>query len=218
MKNNRWLRRLLAGTRGQIVAELRRAPATINDLIARLGVSANAVRSQLAALERDGLVVQDRVQRQGVGKPAHVYGLAPEASSLSPKSYDLMLNLVLDVAKDRTGSTGYAELLDEVAHRLAGDVDTQTSSFEKRLDETKSLLGNVGANVEIERVGEKVRLVGTDCPLASLVVAHPELCRVFADVIARRLGVAVEECCDRSSSLPRCCFEVIAEQSEVTLS
>lgn len=210
MKNNQWLRRLLAGTRGQVLAELRRGPATINDLVNRLGVSANAVRSHLTALERDGLVTQEQAQPQGVGKPAHIYSLAREASSLSPKAYDLMLDLVLDVAEDRTGSKGYAALLSEVANRLAGDADPKGLSFDKRLDSAKALLASIGAHVEIERIGKKVRMVGTDCPLSSVVAAHPELCGVFADVIARRLGVPVKECCDRSASLPRCCFEAIA--------
>ena len=40
-----------------------------------------------------------------------------------------------------------------------------------------------------------------------LVAAHPELCGVLAAVIARRLGVAVNDCCDRGATLPRCCFE-----------
>jgi DeoR family suf operon transcriptional repressor len=212
MKNNRWLNRLLAGTRGQLLTELRRGPATINDLVSRLALSANAVRSHLAALERDGLVEQNRVQRQGVGKPAHIYRLAPEASSLSPKAYDLMLGLVLDAAEDRSGPKGYAALLKEVAQRLAGDVDSERLSFEKRLEGAKALLASVGANVEIQRVGKKVRLVGSDCPLSSLVVAHTELCGVFADVIARRLGVTVTECCDRNSALPRCCFEAVVSR------
>ena len=209
MKNNAWLRRLLAGTRGRLLAELRQGPATINDLVERLSVSANAVRSHLTALERDGLIVQDYAQRQGVGKPAHIYSLAPEASSLNPKAYDVMLGLVLDTARDRSGAKGYAAILKEIAVRIAGKPDVRGLSFDKRLDNATAMLAGVGAQVHVERTAKKVRLVGTDCPLSSVVGAHPELCGVLADAIARRLGTTVKECCDRSAALPRCCFEAV---------
>jgi predicted ArsR family transcriptional regulator len=80
------------------------------------------------------------------------------------------------------------------------------------LADTQALLATIGANVEVERAGNKVRLRGTDCPLASMVVAHPELCSVLAGVVARRLGVAVNDCCDRGATLPRCCFEAIVDE------
>jgi len=81
---NHWMRRLLSGTRGRLLAELRRSPATVNALTERLAISANAVRSHLAALERDGIVVLEPLQKQGVGKPAYQYRLTGEARSLTP--------------------------------------------------------------------------------------------------------------------------------------
>ena len=208
---NHWLKRLLAGTRGRIVAELRGAPATTAELTGRLAMSANAVRSHLAALERDGIVILEQRQRQGVGKPAYVYRLTAEAQALTPKAYDTMLDVVLDAARERTGAGGYAEILEAAADRIAGRPSGE-ASFGQRLADTQALLATIGANVEVERTGNKVRLRGTDCPLASMVVAHPELCGVLAGVIARRLGVAVNDCCDRRAALPRCCFEAIVDE------
>lgn len=206
---NQWMHRLLAGTRGRILAELRHRPATVNGLTERLAISANAVRSHLAALERDRLVVAEQLQRQGVGKPAHQYRLTSDAQALTPKAYDTMLDVVLSAARERAGEDVYTAILDGAADRLAGPARIQGAGIEARLAETKALLATLGADVEIERRGNRVRLRGADCPLASMVAAHPELCGVLADVIARRLGVAVNDCCDRSQALPRCCFEAI---------
>ena len=205
--NHHWLRRLLAGSRGRILAQLRREPATINELTARLTLSPNAVRSHLAALERDGIVVPEPRRGAGVGKPAHVYRLTAEAQALTPKAYDALLGVVLDAARDRTGPDGYAAILRGAVDRLAGEPHPASASFEARLADTRAVLAAVGANVEVERDGNTVRLRGTDCPLASMVPTHPELCGVLAGVIARRLGVAVNDCCDRGATLPRCCFE-----------
>jgi predicted ArsR family transcriptional regulator len=211
---NRWFRRLLAGTRGRIVAELRRGPATINELTTRLSMSPNAVRSHLAALERDDLVTLERGPPQGVGKPAHRYQLSADVHSLTPKAYDTMLDVVLTAARDSAGASGYADILHNAAARLGTNGLPANANFNTRLEHTRVLLAKIGADVDVERTGNRVRLRGVDCPLASMVCAHPELCGVLADVIARQLGVAVRECCERSAALPRCCFEAIVDAAE----
>ena len=208
---NKWLSRLLAGTRGRILAELRRKPATINELTETLELSANAVRSHLAALERDGVVAVDQRPHQGVGKPAHRYRLTADAAALTPKAYDAMLDVVLTSARERSGAQGYGQLLKSIAARIAGSPPVPNAAFSARLAETRALLASLGATVDVQRSGRKVRLVGSDCPLSAVVAGHPELCSVLADVIARRTGVPVSECCDRSAALPRCCFELLAD-------
>ncbi len=212
MATNGWLQRLLKSSRGRIVAELRRGPATINDLVDRLELSANAVRSHIATLERDGVIALDEPVRGGVGKPANVYRLTPTASTLTPKAYDTMLATMLDATRDRVGDRGYESILKNVADKLAGD-EPLTDSFDERLRGTRKLLAQIGANVDVQRSGNTVRLRGSDCPLASLVAVHPELCSVIAGVIARRLGTKVRECCNRADELPRCCFETIVDRA-----
>ena len=204
MAHNRWFRRILAGTRGQIAARLRSGPATISELVEVLRLSANAVRVHLAALERDGLVEQD-IRRQGVGKPAHVYRLTVDATSLSPKAYDLVLGTLLDAVRESAGEAAYNASLDAVARRLAGSVDND-APFETRLAGTLDLLAALGADVTVERREDSIELLGSDCPLSKLVGPHPELCRLLASVIARRLGVEVADCCQRASELPHCHF------------
>jgi predicted ArsR family transcriptional regulator len=211
MAVNNWIRRLLAGSRGRIVAELRRGPATISDLSASLELSPNAVRSQLAALERDHLVAAEPSQSTAVGKPPLHYRLTADIASLTPKAYDTMLDVLLTVARERVGPQRYGQILRDAAQRLAGE-STPQGSFESRMAETKKLLASIGANVAVRRVGDKVRLLGTDCPLSSVVGTHPELCSVLAEVIGKRLGVPVAHCCDRSAPLPRCCFEATVDR------
>ena len=208
---NHWFRRLLAGSRGRIVAELRRAPATINELSERLGLSANALRSHLAGLERDHLVVTEPVPAAGVGKPPLRYRLTQQVSSLTPKAYDAVLDVLLTVARERVGPQRYGQILHDAAQRIAGERPIE-ESFDARLADTRKLLAALGADVHVQRTGNRVRLLGTDCPLSSVVGSHPELCALLADVIGKRLGVAVAHCCDRSASLPRCCFEASIER------
>ena len=212
MTTNGWLLRLLKSSRGRIVAELRRGPATINDLVERLELSANAVRSHIAALENDGVIAMDEPVRGGVGKPANVYRLTSNASALTPKANNTKHTTEHDTTHDHVGARGYEAILNDVADKLAGD-EPPAGTFDERLRGARKLLAQIGAHVEVQRSGNTVRLRGADCPLASLVSIHPELCGVVANVIARRLGTPVRDCCNRSDELPRCCFETIVDRA-----
>src|SRR5690242_18826132 len=73
--------RFLPSPRGRIVARLRGGDATVEELAAHLGVTDNAVRAQLAALERDGIVRHEGLRR-GTRKPSHLYRLAASVEPL----------------------------------------------------------------------------------------------------------------------------------------
>src|SRR6478736_829037 len=145
------MRRLLAGTRGRILAELRRNPATINALTERLAISANAVRSHLTALERDGIVVPEPLQKQNVGKPAYQYRLTSDAQALTPKAYDTMLDVVLTAARENAGADVYTAILENAADRLAGPAPRADAGLEARIADTRALLASIGAEVDVER-------------------------------------------------------------------
>ena len=68
MKIPGWRRRLLASTRGKILALLRADSHTVNELAEALELTDNAVRSHLTSLERDGLI-QQLGMRPGFRKP-----------------------------------------------------------------------------------------------------------------------------------------------------
>src|SRR5436190_23983183 len=88
--------RFLASTRGRIITLLRKSSRTVDELAQALGLTDNAVRAHLAALERDGLV-QQHSERRGSGKPSSVYDLASAAEDLFPKSYDQLLYQLLEI-------------------------------------------------------------------------------------------------------------------------
>src|SRR5918993_5264511 len=74
------------GTRGEIVNLLRRAPATVNEIGAALGLTHNGVRNHLRSLEYDGLVRQGG-RRQSGTRPAAVYELVPRADAAFSRAY-----------------------------------------------------------------------------------------------------------------------------------
>ena len=119
METRRWNNRLMGSTRGRVIALLRRSEHTVNELADALGLTDNAVRMHLAGLERDRLVALRGVRR-GVGKPAHVYALTPDADSLFPRAYGVVLRTLLDALRQRLPAQDVDALVAEVGARLGG--------------------------------------------------------------------------------------------------
>ncbi|MEO7359916.1 MAG: ArsR family transcriptional regulator, partial [Gemmatimonadaceae bacterium] len=104
--------RFLETTRGQVVALLRRADLTVDELAAALGLTDNAVRNHLSALERDGLVRSGGVRRgAGAGKPAVVYELHPRTGTLLSRAYPPVLAVLLDVLGEQLSADASEKVL-----------------------------------------------------------------------------------------------------------
>jgi predicted ArsR family transcriptional regulator len=56
-------KRFFESTRGQIIRLMRGTTKSVNELAEELELTDNAVRAQLLALERDGLIHQSDIQR-----------------------------------------------------------------------------------------------------------------------------------------------------------
>ena len=95
-----WVERLTGETTSKLLSLLRRSRLTITALADALHLTDNAVRTHIAALERDGIVEHVGTQRETGGKPARVYALTGEGEELFPKAYALVLGgLVEEIAR-----------------------------------------------------------------------------------------------------------------------
>ncbi len=207
MRATQWIERLLASTRGQIIALLRRSGRTVNELASELDLTDNAVRSHLAALERDGLVKQERSARRGVGKPAYVYSLTPEADTLLPKAYAPVLGLLLGVLAERLRPEELDELLREVGRRAAAGRTEAGQDVRMRIDAAYGVLGELGGVADLEESENAVVIRGYSCPLAALVPGNPQVCHLAETLLTELVGVPVREHCQKGER-PRCCFEI----------
>src|SRR5688572_1066991 len=107
-----------ASSRGKILQLLRRALHSVNDLSRALGLTDNAVRANLARLERDGFV-QQAGSRASVRKPESVYDITPEAERLFAKAYAPALATVLAVMEAGLDEKKLDLQLREAGRRLA---------------------------------------------------------------------------------------------------
>jgi len=198
-------KQFFASTRGRIVALLRRASRTVDELAAALDLTDNAVRAHIATLERDRLV-ERRGIRRGASKPAHAYELTREAERLFPKAYAAVLGHLLAALRERLPADALEDVLRTVGRRIAAQQPAMPNDFDARLVCAAGALDALGGLAEVERDGERFVIRGYDCPLARIAVDHPDICTVAEALLTDLIGVPVRERCERGAR-PRCRFE-----------
>ena len=198
--------RFFSNTRGKIVTLLRRASRTVEELAQALDLTDNAVRAQLATLERDGLVHQHG-KRRSSSKPASVYDLTPAAEELFSKAYDPVLRQLLDELNERMTAEEVEALLRATGRRLVAQWPIPQGELHARLETAISVLNALGGLTELERRNGTYLIQGYSCPLAAVVPGHPEVCRMAASLLTELVGVPVQECCNGSEAT-QCCFVV----------
>lgn len=91
---------------------------TLDQLASHLGVSRNAVRQHVTALERDDLV---RVtgMRPGSRRPSRTYGLTERGAEEFPRRYDLLALSLLEALRDTVGDDTTETVLNALVERVA---------------------------------------------------------------------------------------------------
>ena len=206
-------KQLLDTTRGRIVSSLQAGGLTADDIASKLGLTRSAVRVQITAMERDGLVMRVG-KRPGTTRPSHVFELTPEVEQLLSKAYiPLLTNLVGVFAEALTAQqvdallrqTGKA-LANELSRgrRLSGNLRSRVATASDMLNE------HLGATTHVEANGQII-IRGLGCPLAALTGKHRGVCVAMESLVTEIVGTPVRECCDRNKR-PRCCFEIQARK------
>jgi predicted ArsR family transcriptional regulator len=197
-------------TRARLIALLRRGRQSVEELAAALGITDNAVRAQLQGLQREGVARAAEVRRDGsVGKPATLYDIEPSAEPALSKAYAPVLTALLAELRRRSDPADVEVLLRNVGRDLAAAVPTpSTLRPETRVRRALALLGELGAEAELERVDDGFVIRGHGCPLSAAVCAEPNVCAAVEEMVSAVAGAPVHEHCDRSGERPRCCFEI----------
>lgn len=203
--------RLFKGTRGRILALLRRADRTVSELAEALKLAGNTVRVHLATLERDGIVEQSGL-RSGARKPHYAYRLSTGAEHLFLKSCDPVLENLLSILSERFAPDELDALLREAGHRMAENYsqEVQGAVPARRISKALEVLRELGGVVELEEQSGSLFIQGYRCPLSFAVVRHPGICIFAETLLSEIINCAVRERCNRTQP-PSCAFEIILE-------
>jgi predicted ArsR family transcriptional regulator len=207
----RWWETSIGGeARGRIIALLRRGERTADELATELGVTDNAVRPHLELLEREGLVTQARVRRDGaVGKPATLYAIAPDANATLSAAYAPVLTALVSTLRERLPHRALEALYRDAGRRLAATRgESGARGLESRARDAAALLASLGAELDVERIDDGFVLEGHACPLADAVRADPSVCHAIRELVAGVTGDSVRECCIHDGASPKCRLEI----------
>jgi predicted ArsR family transcriptional regulator len=193
-------------TRARILQLLRRSSQTITGLSEALDLTDNAVRTHIAAIERDGIVQRVGTERDTGGKPARVYGLTAEGIELFPKAYAFVLAALVQEVVARDGREAAIELLRAVGEKAAS-LARAGADIEDRIDAAVELLEGIGAEIDVVPNDAGWRLQGYGCPLSAVTAGNPEVCKLAEELIQNVTGHLTTECCDREG-IPSCAFQI----------
>ena len=199
----------LRGTREQIVTLLRRSPLTANDIAARLGLTHNAVRNHLSALQGEGLVRQGSFQRSA-SRPAVLFELIPGVEATFSRAYIPFVAQLVRVLQERLPEGELDDVMHTVGRRLGAEWPRLRGDLPRRVEAASGFLEELGALNEVEQVNGDFVIRGYGCLLAEAVHGRPEVCRAMESLLTEMLEVPVRECCDRGDR-PRCCFEIASD-------
>jgi predicted ArsR family transcriptional regulator len=196
----------VTGTRSEIVNLLRKAGRTVNELAAELGLTHNAVRLHLTALQQEGLI-QGAGWQRGVSRPAMIYEVVPEAEAVFSRAYVPFVAQLVHVLRERVRQDELDEIMRTVGERLAAEWPRRGGDFSRRVAAASALLEELGALHQVEERNGGYVIRGHGCLLAAAVQGRPEVCRAMESLLGALVDAPVRECCSRGER-PSCCFEI----------
>ena len=206
-------KQFLDTSRGRIVSLLQVGPLAADDIATQLGLTRSAVRIQITAMERDG-VVRRAGKRPGVTRPSHLFELTPEVEQLLSKAYIPVLTHLVDVFAASLPAQQVESLLRSTGASLANEMSAgkvSSAGLKERMTRASELMNeHLGALTHVEANGS-ISIRGAGCPLSALTGKHPGVCLAIESFVSEIVGAPVTECCDREGR-PRCCFEITEDR------
>ena len=184
-------------SRGRVLAELRCGSHTVDELARALGVTPNAVRLHLQALERDGLVRLAGTRRTDTaGKPAHVYEIAQGADERFSRAYAPLLGALLDALANRLAPGPMESIAREAGQAMAARVAPARAAADP-VDRVMGLIAELGGRVTVERRKGTAIVHGCGCVLGAVAGSRPVVCRAVAAMLSKAAGTRVRDECER---------------------
>ena len=195
----------ITGTRKHIMDLLRKRQYTVEELAKDLGITGNAIRTQIALLQRDG-IVEPQGEIKGTRRPALTYGLSVNADLSFSKAYPTVLVNLLHVLDERMSQEELRITMKKLGQRLASLKPHPAGTLQHRIDVAKKVYETLGGLCEIEEKEGKLIIKGDGCPLAEAVKADASICIAIESMFTEIIGVPVLQRCNPRDR-PRCRFE-----------
>lgn len=193
-------------TRDRLLQLLRYRACTVDELAGEVGLTFNGVRSQLAVLERDGLVRRSGVRHaESPGKPPLLYAITDRAEAQFSAAYEPVLAGLIAALTRRLDASALHATFEEAGRGLA--INHGSPSPKEAGARALALLTSLGAAATLRRENGRDIVEGAACPLATVVRRCPDSCEMVRSMVAASIGANVTTECSHGAA-PRCRFSI----------
>ena len=206
----------MEGTRLRILQHLQRDNQTVGGLASVMELAPATIRRHLDILQRDHLVGFQEVRKK-TGRPEYSFSLTEEGQESLPKSYDLMLKMMVDEMGDLTredmGGLDGQEVLELVFQRLSVKVGQRFSNgvaseaVNQRVSNLMVTLDAEHFQPEAENVDGKFQIKLMNCPFRSVAMTNTAVCDFDANMISTAMGVDMAHISCISDGEPSCVYQ-----------
>ena len=197
-------------TRMRILQLLKmRAGMTVSQLADALHISQMGIRQHLAILEADGLV-EYHPEKQGRGRPPHIYRLTDAANGLFPTTYaNFAVGLMNEVAK--FNGPGFINKV--FRGRMKAQLQTyqlrlQGKNLSERVKELARIRDEEGYMARFDENEDDYVLIEHNCPIAAIAQEYPHVCEIETALFRQSLGAKVVREEHLMQGSHRCCYRI----------
>lgn len=187
---------------------------TLDELADRLGISRNAVRQHVTAMERDGLVRPIALRRTG-RRPSRAYGLTVEGGEGFPRQYDRLALTMLESLRGTLGDEAVERVLTAMVEDLAepwlGELEALEPEARRR--HVVQIMNELGYHADVDAAADGVAAV--NCVFHNVAAKTRAVCRFDEKLLSRLLGAGVLLTSCMAEGDGACVFGRLAERSVV---
>lgn len=177
--------------------------AGVDAFCTALGISRNAVRQHLAALERDGFVARGDTRATG-RRPEQLYVLTPRGREVFPRRYDAFADLMIEEVAGTAGPEALSRLMARMGEKAAQEL--QLGGAALPAPELGRRLATVMLDVGYEaHAGDDAEVVAHNCVFHHLAARFPQVCEFDLAFMRTATGADIEhtECMVREGKVCR---------------
>lgn len=186
----------------------RTSGATLDELVAAVGLSRTAVNQHLMVLERDGYIRKTAPRKTG-GRPQNVYVLTEAGTNLFPKQYSWFSKLLIETLRQEVGEERVAQYMYDLGVKLSAGLIPRLvgKNRAERIAEIVKIMNETGfiaRTIAAEGSDKLPRVECRNCVYHDLSKDYPEVCRFDIGFLAGLMGAEVEHqaCVQRGAD---CC-------------
>ncbi len=163
---------------------------TLDELAERLGITRNAVRQHITAMERDGLVRHVAMRPTG-RRPSRAYGLTVAGGEAFPRQYDRLALQMLESLRSTIGDEAVETVLDDMVEALAATwlPELELLGNIARRRHVVGIMNELGYHAHEDPEAEGVGAV--NCVFHNVAAKTRAVCRFDEKLLSRLLGEKV---------------------------